>query len=211
MTARVPERNRLYPRAMIHKRILEAAETHPDATVESLVDQVGGATANLVERVLEEYGDPAREQPPSKQLTEEPGPPPAPSTAVGEFTRKQRETLQCIYKHPTASQRDVADMLGVTHTAVYHRLQSIDGFDWENRWSFVTTLFEDRDRGCRAAIERALANVETDGDSSPNDPSVFDDPVLSRKVIQACIDSDTIGDKELQRIVEDFLDQLLAG
>lgn len=46
------------PRAVIHKRILDVAEERPDASVASLADAVGGASVDLVERVLDEYGDP---------------------------------------------------------------------------------------------------------------------------------------------------------
>lgn len=51
------------PRAVIHKRILEAAETRPDASMEALAADLTGASPALVERVLEEYGDPGREAP----------------------------------------------------------------------------------------------------------------------------------------------------
>lgn len=47
------------PRAMVHKKILDAAEKDPDTSIEGLADQIGGATVQLVERVLDEYGDPA--------------------------------------------------------------------------------------------------------------------------------------------------------
>lgn len=49
------------PRAMIHKKILEAAEESPNASIEGLADEISGASAGLVERVLDEYGDPAGE------------------------------------------------------------------------------------------------------------------------------------------------------
>jgi len=44
---------------MIHKRILDAAAADPDCSLPALAEQVSGATADLVERVLDEYGDPA--------------------------------------------------------------------------------------------------------------------------------------------------------
>ncbi|NHN48446.1 hypothetical protein G9464_12695 [Halostella sp. JP-L12] len=49
------------PRAVIHKKILEAAEARPDASYDELADAVSGASADLVERVIDEYGDPADE------------------------------------------------------------------------------------------------------------------------------------------------------
>ncbi|MFW6045544.1 MAG: MarR family transcriptional regulator [Natronomonas sp.] len=47
------------PRALIHKRILDEATERPEASMEELADEISGASATLVERVLEEYGDPA--------------------------------------------------------------------------------------------------------------------------------------------------------
>ena len=58
------------PRATIHKQILEAAETDPEATVEQLAASVSGASATLVERVLDEYGDPATDSESSGQSSD---------------------------------------------------------------------------------------------------------------------------------------------
>lgn len=49
------------PRAVIHKRILDVAEAQPDASMERIAGEVSGASVDLVEQVLEEYGDPASE------------------------------------------------------------------------------------------------------------------------------------------------------
>ncbi|MDG5778990.1 hypothetical protein VB773_01185 [Haloarculaceae archaeon H-GB2-1] len=47
------------PRAMIHRRILDVAASQPDASLAGIADEVSGATEELVDRVLSEYGDPA--------------------------------------------------------------------------------------------------------------------------------------------------------
>ena len=47
------------PRALIHKKILEAAGEMPGAPMAEVADEVSGASTDLVERVLREYGDPA--------------------------------------------------------------------------------------------------------------------------------------------------------
>lgn len=52
------------PRAVIHKKILDAAESQPDATIEEIAATTSGASPDLVEHVLEEYGDPAAEDEP---------------------------------------------------------------------------------------------------------------------------------------------------
>lgn len=46
------------PRAVLHKKILDAAEARPDASMEDIAESVSGATLSIVEQVLEEYGDP---------------------------------------------------------------------------------------------------------------------------------------------------------
>jgi len=48
------------PRAIIHKKILDLAEERPNTTITELAEIVNGASAELVEHVLEEYGDPAQ-------------------------------------------------------------------------------------------------------------------------------------------------------
>ncbi|MEY7849482.1 winged helix-turn-helix transcriptional regulator [Natrarchaeobius sp. A-rgal3] len=47
------------PRALVHKKILDTAESRPDASMEEIADDVSGVTTSIVEKVLEEYGDPA--------------------------------------------------------------------------------------------------------------------------------------------------------
>ena len=51
------------PRAMVHRRILDVAASRPDATLSAIAGEVSGASPSLVERVLDEYGDPAGEDP----------------------------------------------------------------------------------------------------------------------------------------------------
>ena len=55
------DRSREKPRAMIHRRILDVAASEPKASLSAIADEVSGASPNLVDRVLDEYGDPAGE------------------------------------------------------------------------------------------------------------------------------------------------------
>jgi hypothetical protein len=48
---------------MVHRRILDVAASRPDATLSAIAGEVSGASPSLVERVLDEYGDPAGEDP----------------------------------------------------------------------------------------------------------------------------------------------------
>jgi hypothetical protein len=59
------------PRAVIHKKILDAAESNPDASMEQLSEDISGASLSIVERVLDEYGDPATVETDGNGHTEE--------------------------------------------------------------------------------------------------------------------------------------------
>jgi len=49
------------PRALVHRKILDVAASNPNASMEAVADDVSGASTSLVERVLDEYGDPGVE------------------------------------------------------------------------------------------------------------------------------------------------------
>ena len=72
------------PRAIIHKQILDHAEANPNESMEAIADAVSGATTTTVERVLEEYGDPAADS-----ATE---PPPAASGSTAKSKTTGAET-----------------------------------------------------------------------------------------------------------------------
>lgn len=67
------------PRAIIHKQILGVAADEPDASMEAIADEVSGVTASTVERVLEEYGDPAAEGGATEDGQEDPDSTPTPT------------------------------------------------------------------------------------------------------------------------------------
>lgn len=62
------------PRSVRQKQILDVAAEHPDASLETIALEVPSATVDLVEQVLEEYGDPAngRADQPEAELPEPP-------------------------------------------------------------------------------------------------------------------------------------------
>lgn len=211
------------PRAIIHKRILEVAKARPDATIEEIARDVSGATVGLVDRVLDEYGDPGEEpvtpvspKKPNGSQPQADGPGGAhpeeqdekrSKTTVEDLSETQYETLQLIYEHPTASQREIAAMLDIAHTTVYHRLQPIEDFSWKERWEYVTNLFEDESR--ETAVEQLVElnghHTTPSATDSGTDCSTFNDTKLTQKVIHAVIDADDITDEEVHLIVDKLL------
>lgn len=90
-------------KSMRHKRILDAAAEHPDATMSELASVVPSATTELVEDVLETHGDPAEdgaEPSPSPAGNGSSGQPDTESAAPGDGSSdSQGETApdtQCV-------------------------------------------------------------------------------------------------------------------
>jgi DNA-binding CsgD family transcriptional regulator len=59
-----------FPQSMRHKQILDVAEENPDASIDDVASMVASATPDLVERVFDEYGDPASGDDPSTESAE---------------------------------------------------------------------------------------------------------------------------------------------
>lgn len=235
---------------MRHKQILDVAADNPEASVEDLAAKVPSATAELVERVLEEYGDPASEdESPESEESPEPEEPTmgdetpesdqtVSQPATGEqaypdpsdLSAAERETIRAINEHPTASQRDLADELGVTASTVSNRVNGIDGFDWANREQFAKAVLGERDTDSpetspatsemsevAAAFQSTVdelatqisdleGRMETIADGSgATHAQVFQDPELVHKVVHACMSSENITEEEELRILESLL------
>ncbi len=156
--------------------------------MEELAADVSGASTTLVEHVLEEYGDPAepladgesddelddvtddRYDPETDHPDVTMSKPDVRSTAdpVSDLTRlseKQRATLRAIYEHPDATQRDLAEMLDVSRTTVNQRVNSIDGFEWDSRRTFVGRIF-DNGATTTESDDRAESAEPTESDES---------------------------------------------
>lgn len=147
------------PRAVIHKRILEVAETNPEATCEKLSAEVSGASVDLVEQVLEEYGDPADDGSVKAE-----GDTTVPDADGGEpevgkaqtngdiemeadrtaspLTEKQAETFEVIADNPQATQAEIGDILGVSPATVCNRVNDLNDFEWTKRADYVKDLVE---------------------------------------------------------------------
>lgn len=266
------------PQSMRHKQILDVAADNPDASMSELASMVPSATPELVERVLEEYGDPAsadddtaetetaattEEQDESSEsedqrdhetmdpteTSEEPGSTSEETVETAdeltkesttsdeqaeedteqrypspeELTEKQRTTLRAVTHSPDVTQRELAEELDVSRATISNRLNDIDGFDWADRETFVSTVFGDipdntedtmateqdeRQNAMEefderiAAIETKLASIEETESSA-----VFDDPELAHKVVHACMQADTISEDEELRILKSIIEE----
>lgn len=286
------------PKSMRHKQVLDVAAENPDASLDDIAAAVPSATVDLVERVLEEYGDSAADDDETAadeaaaddstaagsassdehDATAEPTDDttngttmtahetdPAESdestdTAVtgiedtaietdqytngagesvtddaddaaagypdpDELSAKQRETLRAIAANPDATQRQLAEELDVTAATVSSRANSIDGFDWDERQSFVEAVFDEAsiapadttesqltptdlqdsidDLTARVdALETTLAERTAAADAERG----VDDPELVHKAIRACVHADDISEDEERRIVRTLLE-----
>jgi transcriptional regulator with XRE-family HTH domain len=272
------DENASMPQSMRHKQILDVAADNPDASMSELASMVPSATPELVERVLEEYGDPAsadddtaemetaattEEQDESSEsedqrdhetmdpteTSEEPGSTSEETVETAdeltkesttsdeqaeedteqrypspeELTEKQRTTLRAVTHSPDVTQRELAEELDVSRATISNRLNDIDGFDWADRETFVSTVFgevpdntedtmateqDERQNAMEefderiAAIETKLASVEETESSA-----VFDDPELAHKVVHACMQADTISEDEELRILKSIIEE----
>lgn len=196
-----------YPQSMRHKQILDAAEEHPDASIQEIASMVPSATVDLVERVFEKHGDPAADEGSADQTPEQrddtdesvpadqtradddvtvddAGPsgeaepsektpdaeadhdgkdtPSASTTAepdteatkqipeeepveqplLESLSEKQHEVLSIVAERPNATQQEIGEELDVSSPTVSNRVNSIEGFDWSERQSFVEELFD---------------------------------------------------------------------
>lgn len=200
------------PKSMRQKQVLGAARENPDATVDEIAEQVPSATAELVQVVLNEYGDPAapaetptdNEEGDADEGMSNDGEPvestadnstathsdnadtaensgqagaatPPGSSLEGippatELSEKQQAVLEAIAADPTATQRELADELGVSAATVSNRVNSIPGFNWSDRESFAKTGAETQAATtCSDGGQTAQAREPTDTSEPPHD------------------------------------------
>lgn len=150
------------PRAIIHKKILDAASDQPEATVEELAADVSGASVVLVEQVLERYGNPganqsvgtpagsddtlleATPQNPANDTMTSRDEAPDSSTDIEylDLSEEQQHLLRTIYDHPDAAVEELAERQDVSQSRLRQSLESIPNFEWERRRELVENLFE---------------------------------------------------------------------
>jgi putative heme iron utilization protein len=182
-----------------HQKILDLAADQPDASLEDIAAEIPSATADLVDRVLDKYGDPANsdttddidaaaaeattateppEHEPSDNATESSTSEDADARpAVEDLTAKERETLRAIATHPDATQRDLAEILDISAATISNRVNAIPGFDWATRAAFTADLFDDADlESASMHPESTTTPAIADGATVTNEKSSTTDP-----------------------------------
>ena len=156
-----PPQTTKFPRAIIHRQILDIAAAEPDASMETIAQKINGASTSLVERVLEEYGDPIEASHDSsvvmadstdvpRQEFPTPSKPPNMGSIESEnsdtepaLTEKQIELLRLIRQHPTATQSELAQLLDVSPATISNWANSIPGFNWATRHEISKTMIDE--------------------------------------------------------------------
>lgn len=215
------------PSSVRHKRILDVAEEKPEASLEEIASGIPSATVDLVERILEKYGDPAEADTESTSpLGDSKMPADTTPPELDELTEKQRELLELIAEHPEATQEELGELLDVSAPTVSNWVGDIEGLDWADRRATVETVFQTRgatnqptntDTMASDTTEQATATdeleqrVETleqefetfpDSDDSVR---VIGDMELLHKVLHACMKSDSITEEEEFQIMKMLL------
>lgn len=224
---------RLLPRSVRHKRVLDIAAEQPDASMEEIAEEVPSATADLVERVLDDYGDPAEDvvddlddgsDGPSDPIVELPDP--------SELTSTQRETIRQIREHPEETQADIAARLGVTAPTVCNRLNSIEGFDWSKRRAIAASILDPGDGDPEETLSMSSNDSQHQMETDTQDEVELErlaeriidlerriedlsrssrpalamiDADLTHKVLHACLHSEQISAEEELKILESFV------
>lgn len=215
------------PPSLRQKRILDVAADNPDAPMEDIASEIPSATTELVERVLEEYGDPAGEEPEPSHEADDPATTHETITPdLADLSPKQRTVLRAIHERPTATQQELADALDVSAPTVCNRVNSIEGFTWDDRDAFVEAVFESDPKTreepspmtangteSKVAIDQLtdrLTSIEQQlTDLTPTDAAEsyvpFDEPELTHKVAHACMKSEAITEDEELQILKALL------
>lgn len=135
-----------------------------------------------------------------------------------DLTEKQIETLRAIFERPTATQAEIAELFDVTKSTICQRVNSIDGFTWQLRKSFVDALFL-RDDGPDSSKDEGDSTVAEDEGPASRRNGAEDGDVrrersrgvtrnggrLEHKIVLACLRSDCITEEEELKIISKMM------
>lgn len=159
---------------MIHQRIMDVAAEQPDASLGEIADAVPGAQTGMVERVLDEYGDPAdTDESESAESAHDSG---ESVPDLDALTEKQRETMYAIQASPEATQRELADTLDVSAATISQRVNGISGFQWSQRESFANAVIDAQDGADEtSAMPNPDGEQRTEPDEQPDTRTIDGD------------------------------------
>ncbi|MBX0297778.1 winged helix-turn-helix transcriptional regulator [Haloarcula nitratireducens] len=202
------------------------AEDNPDASIESIAKKVPSVTPKLIEQVLEKYGDPASSETgsPSSDVSKPTAADDYPTES--DLSESQRKVLHAIYQNPEASQRELAEDIGVSAATVSNRANSIRGFDWSDRKAFVEAVLDietaSPEQNAKSMFDRnsenslvfheleervsALEEQRENRNGQQEQETTFSDTELVHKMVHACIQYEEISDDEERRILALFIE-----
>jgi hypothetical protein len=144
---------------------------HGDAPADGAVTTDGGSA---VERSDERAGDSDGAQSEAVESGRYP--------TLAELSERQREVLEAVATHPEATQQAIADRLDVSRSTVSNRVNSVEGFDWSDRTSFVESVFDEppaADLAGDGGAPSDTATAESDGTATTESPSASDGPAVA--------------------------------
>lgn len=202
------------PKSMRHKHILDVAAEKPEASLEGIADEVPSATADLVDQVLEEYGDPVSNGEDHEDIK---GTEPAESEDEGtandgeddgglrmgvpahdeahplrrlsDLTERQRDVFRAIHDQPEATQRELGEVLDVSAATVSNRVNAIEGFEWGDRQAIVAAVCD----ASNAELEQETTTLEANESDETLSRAELHERVttLDKHVTALATDSDT--------------------
>lgn len=133
-----------------------------------------------------------------------------------DLTQKERETLRAIHYEPTAAQKEIANMLGVSRATVSNRVNAISGFSWQNRGSFVEGMFDEEIiiddsiiDGANQSSTEEINSHRHNGNSTISDTSNS----MASEVVSEENDEDNVDSKtrEISQTTGDLADPEISG
>lgn len=212
------------PRSIRHKRILDAASERPDASFEAIASGIPSVSPELVERVLDEFGDLSSDEDDACTGPDERDAAPtvpdvdlaldALADTAG-HPEPQHELLRTIADRTNVSLEDPPVVQRESARRTSDGADSIEAPDERNQEALVARLLEreeeqamdgqqsmEDDPGDRPTVDGAPGRYTAQGDREGarrvrgTPASAFDDPELLHKVVRACIESESIDESD---------------
>ena len=146
-----------------------------------------------------------------------------------ELSEAQQSVIRAIRERPHATQRELADELGVSRSTISQRVNAIEGLEWRNRHTFIETLSDTMGEtdasddqstsDTTKAVPTAAIQAQLDSlteqittlservaaleEETVEEP--LDDPELRSRMIHASLTSGELSEEEELRIIQAYL------